>query len=278
MPASKARTQVEKPKQKLPQEKWIPFQELFTQRDAKKHSIGFRHFGQVMHDLWHFVENYHQQGIRIGNLRPWDLSIRISKGSESSYAFRLNNPDLVAKVDAQGDLVRAYSELDINFIHPEYLPLLNWDDTARLNQDWYAYGVLSYWFVTKYDPFGEGIVKAKPEADRIYRMEKAILSQSSRIETEEKKWRFIERAIGRLGTVARSYIQAFVSRKNFNREPEILLEEFRQEKILTCKAEIFKLGRNSTLRKTRSRCGFKQLTGFNYCIYCDTQHVKLLTT
>ncbi|HMN13196.1 MAG TPA: protein phosphatase 2C domain-containing protein, partial [Bellilinea sp.] len=154
----------------------IPFSDICSPNRFVRHGIGFRQFGRVMYDLWHFVNDCHRQGLRIGNLRPQDLLVEIIRDTKPpTYRFSLMNPDSAAAVDDRCNLVKDYARLDLDFVHPEYAPKLKHDDRARLDQDWYAYSVLCYWFVTKYDPFGEGTVKAKPDADRIYRMQHVIL-------------------------------------------------------------------------------------------------------
>lgn len=266
-----------------PAEEWKPFQEICDYHLHRKHSIGFRYFGRVMYDLWHFIENCHNQGLRFGNLRPRDLQLKVCYEREPGrrfrkpvrYEFSLVKPETAAEVDAEKKLVRNYSKLDLNFVHPDYAGRMTTDDEARLDQDWYAFSVLCCWFVTKFDPFGAGKVIAKPEADRIYRMENILLSQSSDIEIDER-WRlFIDRAIRRIGPKIEDFFGSSIEREDLNQSPDFLLEEFRDENIIICKAEIFKRDRSGKVRKTQ--CGFKQLKGFNTCGYCETAHVKMIS-
>lgn len=276
------------PKPKLPekkgfQEKWIPFEDLCDYHLHRKHSVGFRHFGQVMYDLWHFVQECHANGLRLGNLRPKDLSVKINYEKEpgkhnrklASFTFSLKDPANTARVDAKGKMVRDYADLDLNFIHPEYAVMLTASDKARLDQDWYAFSVLCCWFVTKFDPFGAGIVIAKPEADRIYRMKNVLLSQSSEVEIDEQKRLFIKRATGRLSQPVEEFVNAFIGQVNLPQKPTFLLDEFRQENILTCKTKIFKRGKD--LKTKEVLCGFKQLSDFKTCGYCQSPHVKMKT-
>jgi hypothetical protein len=262
---------------------WKPFEELCDYRLHRKHSIGFRHFGRVMYDLWYFVENCHNQGFRFGNLRPWDLFFKIHYEKDpkrrfkkpARFEFSLANPDTAAEVDAEKKLVRDYAKLDIDFVHPDYAKRMANDDEARLDQDWYSFSVLCTWFVTKFDPFGAGVVKEKPDADRIYRMENVLLSQSSSIKIDERHELFIRRAIGRLNPIVVDFVERFMNQESFRASPEFLLEEFRDDNIITCKAEIFKRYRSGKVRKVQ--CGFKQLKGFDTCGYCRDAYVKMIS-
>ncbi len=260
---------------KAPAAKWFPFHDVCTLNSHFSNIIGFMQFGQVMYDLWHFVNNCHSQGIRIGNLRPWDLQFSILKKYDertekkiNTYKFSLIFPDSAAIVGNSEKMEKFYGYLDPQYIHPEYFPKLSIDDQARLDQDWYAYSVLCYWFVTKHDPFGEGVVKAKPDADRIYRMEKVILNQSSKVKLDEKKDKFIQRAIGRLSPEITRFIKEFIEREFVNKDPQFVLSEFKDEKVIACSASIRKGNKKTT-------CGFKQLDGFNTCRYCGAEHVKM---
>ena len=273
--APKEYSGTKKPKEHAP--KWRPFADLCSIAKSRRTGIGFRQFGQVMYDLWHFVNNCHLQGLRIGNLRPWDILYRVIPAhmdesglkKTTTFEFSLANPDNPAMVGKGEKLIPNYSNLDPQYVHPEYFQRLSYDDQARLDQDWYAYSVLCYWFVTKFDPFGEGFVKAKPDADRIYRMEKVILSQSSKVEIDEKTRNFIDKAIGRLSQNILDFINAFTSRKNLLKKPTFLLAEFIDENIIICNNKTMKHGRQVV-------CGFKQLKGFNSCGYCMKLHVELI--
>jgi hypothetical protein len=259
------------------------FADLCNMNVPKRYGIDFRQFGRVMYDLWHFVENCHKQGLRLGNLRPQDLLIKISyeEDPDKKFAkpakceFSLMNPENTAKVDAEKKLVRNYTRLDMNFVHPDYAKRMATDDEARLDQDWYSFSVLCCWFVTKFDPFGAGVVKEKPDADRIYRMEKVLCSQSSRIDIDERYRSFIVLAIGRLSPMVVDFVERFMEQESLRESSEFLLEEFRDDNIITCKAEIFKRYRSGKVRKVQ--CGFKQLNGFNTCGYCEAPHVKMIS-
>jgi hypothetical protein len=175
-------------------------------------------------------------------------------------------------VDAEKKLVRNYMELDLNFVHSDYAPKMATDDDARLNHDWYAFSVLCYWLVTKSDPFGDGKVISNPKADRIYRMEKNILSQSSsKVETDEKSELFVKRAIERLSPIVRRFIRAFAYHQSSYLAPDFLLKEFRDDNIVTCKAKIQKHGRTV-------HCRFKQLAGFGTCGYCKNPNLEMTAT
>lgn len=136
------------------------------------------------------------------------------------------------------------------------------DDRARLDQDWYAYSVLCYWLVTKYDPFGEGTVKDKPDADRIYRMRHVILNTSSKVKLDYNKRKFIERAIERLGPVVKGFAATFAVRYFTAKEPLFLLDEFHDDNIMLC-------GNIITRKNKQSICRFKQIKGFFNCFYCE---------
>ncbi len=262
--------------------KWRQFSDLCNIAGSRRTGIGFRQFGQVMYDLWHFINDCHLQGIRIGNLRPWDILYKINPAhtdddgvkKPATYGFSLANPENSAQVEKGGKLIQNYSNLDVNFIHPEYFPKLSTDDQARLDQDWYAYSVLCYWFVTKHDPFGEGIVKAKPDADRVYRMKENLLSESPDIIIEAKKRIFIERALGRLSPDVFFFVNEFTKGKPIIQEPDFLINEFRNENVVTCNNEIFK----GIKINHKVKCGFKQLDGYNICRYCGLEIKKLLAT
>lgn len=266
---------------------WVSFGNLCNHRRSKKTGVGFRHFGQVMFDLWHFVDDYHKKGMRIGNLRPKDLKIGITyegkpgKRFEKTrkpvgFQFELVHPKNSARVDGENILVKNYKDLDLDFIYPDYADKLETDDKPRLNQDWYAFSVLCIWFVTKFDPFGEGIVKEKPDADRKYRMENVILSQSSKVEVDEWKRTFIDRAVRRLNPNVKDLIYRFNDGWTFLDSPDFLLEEFRDKNIVTCNAEICRKKRG--IKTKREPCGFKQLKGFSTCGYCRAQLVKMLSS
>lgn len=273
-----------KPVQKKQGVKSIPFLDLCDRRMSLRHGIGFRHFGQVMFDLWHFVQECHEAGMRLGNLRPQDLNIEIIRAKKAGgslpkpakYHFSLVKPDNVARIVSSGDLIKDYDDLDHNFVHPDYLPQLGTDDAARLNQDWYAFSVLCCWLVTKHDPFGEGKVIRQPNADRIYRMKHTLLNDSLEIDIDEHKRLFIDRATARLSSQVQDFVQSFRLRMNLHQSPYFLLEEFRQGNILTCQAEIFKRRRYNSPRKVQ--CGFKQMYGINTCGYCRKQMLQMITS
>lgn len=282
-PAPAVKTRKRKRKGISPETEWKPFQELCNRRLSRKYGIGFRHFGRVMYDLWHFVENCHNEGMRLGNLRPKDLLVKIEYekiperrfGKPVGYQFRLVNPNDAARVDSGNNPVKDYENLDLDFVHPDYAEKLATDDESRLNQDWYAFSVLCTWFIAKFDPFGEGVVKEKPDADRIYRMENILLSQSSEIEIDDRSRKFIKIALTRLSPKVVKFTSGFKFRENLRQSPDFLLEEFREENIIVCKAEIFK--RNRKGRVWKARCGFKQLAGLNTCGYCNSPHVAMVT-
>ncbi len=253
--------------------KWRRFSDLCSITGSRRTGIGFRQFGQVMYDLWHFVNNCHLQSMRIGNLRPWDILYRINPAhtdndgvkKSTTYAFSLANPENSAKVEKGGKLIQNYSNLDVNFIHPEYFPKLSTDDQARLDQDWYAYSVLCYWFVTKFDPFGEGVVKAKSDADRIYRMEKVLTVLSSKIEAEKKKKDFVRIAMQRIGFEIETILIDCIARDKQFQNPNLFLHAFNADKIQICDNR-----RPSPFKKDVSiKCNFKQLEGHGICPLCE---------
>lgn len=242
----------------LIKKKLFSFSDICSPNYRQRHGIGFRQFGQVMYDLWHFINECHDHGLRIGNMRPQDLQMEIIRSTQpATYRFSLTDPESAAKVDNHGDLIKYYSALNVDFIHPEYADRLLIDDSARLDQDWYAYSVLCYWFVTKYDPFGEGIVKAKPDADRVYRMKHSILSRSKKVDLDEKKQIFIKRAMDRLGPKTMRLINGEVLKL----KPNFLLDEFHPDKIISCSFVIIKHNNDKL-------CGFKRIQGYNICPYC----------
>ena len=245
-PVPAAKTRKRKRKGISPETEWKPFQDLCDRRLSRKYGIGFRHFGRVMYDLWHFVENCHNEGMRLGNLRPKDLLVKIEYekiperrfGKPVGYQFRLVNPNDAARVDSGNNPVKDYENLDLDFVHPDYAEKLATDDESRLNQDWYAFSVLCTWFITKFDPFGEGVMKEKPDASRIYRMENDLFNRSSGIEIDDRSRKFIKIALARLSPKVVKFTSGFKSRKNLRQSPDFLLEEFREENIIVCKAEI----------------------------------------
>jgi len=275
--------EIRRQKKSAPAKNMISFQDLCGHKYTKTKGIGFRHFGRIMFDLWHFVNNCHNQGLRIGNLRPCDLNVKIireqksEKQSETSatFVFSLANKENVAHIVKGGELAQNYQNLDIDFVHPDYAKRLATDDQARIDQDWYAYSVLCCWLVTKSDPFGEGVVIDQPAADRIYRMRHNILNSSSDVEMDERRRVFIERATRRVGPMARRYIANFSENRKSNESPDFLLEKFHSNNIFICEAEIYKRKKDGETKKMK--CGFKQLRGFNVCCYCRSQQVKLIS-
>lgn len=261
-PKPKTKKPVEGTTQKDRTEIWIPFENLCDYRLSMKLGVGFRHFPFIADDLWKFIQDKHDGGWRIGNLRPQDLesNIRRLRSNEPEFKFRLRDCSTMAKIDShdKSNLVQPYGRMDEQFIHPRFIDRLANDDEARLDHDWYSYKTLLFWVFIKADPFGLGAVKGMTSVDRLYRMENEIYSVDKEIEKEEREKIFIKRGFDRLGTKIQTFLLGTLSSIDLRENPQIIKFVFMQEAV-KCQ-----------------KCNFSQLSRFIPCGFCNFMEIKIL--
>lgn len=228
-------------KRPIADEELISLEQLGDYGYCLRHRIGPRACYQVLVKVQHGVEALHAQGFRLGNMRPRDVIVKVvgRKFADSKVGF-VGAADW-AKYESGNGLVKPYTNLDKNFIHPTLMLDLqdqNGDDQMRLQQDNFGLANLMVNLLLKMDPFMVGTVKDMPDANRKYRMkyELSFWTRSKLNEPERRSWSFYTKGFDRLSTDIQNYCVATIDCLDFSWEIPASLATMADE-LIRCQAE-----------------------------------------
>jgi hypothetical protein len=160
------------------------FQEDLDQEKAARADFDLKVCTSVLIKLHEQITLMHKQGVRLGNLRPQDVVVRLKVFPSNNQLFSVDvkiiNSDVWAIFNPVLNIRYDYAreKLDANYFCPAFLDdALQGKRDARIAQDWFSYTNLVAHVLTKADPFLEGTLKEHPEKskDRKYRMENGLV-------------------------------------------------------------------------------------------------------